>query len=49
MVASPEPERYNSTHMTATPAICVLQYHPQYDTERPCFERRSDMLTDKGR
>lgn len=27
----------------------VLQYHPEYDTERPYFEHRSDMLTENGR
>ncbi|GKP62520.1 hypothetical protein NUKP47_17400 [Klebsiella quasipneumoniae] len=27
----------------------ALQYHPEYDTKRPYFEHRSDMLTDNGR
>lgn len=26
----------------------VLQYHPDYDTERPYFEHRPGMLTDNG-
>lgn len=27
----------------------VLQYHPEYDTERPWFEHRHDRLTENGR
>ncbi|EPA7335174.1 putative zinc ribbon protein [Escherichia coli O13,129, 135:H26] len=27
----------------------TLRYHPEYDTERPYFEHRSDMLTDNER
>ncbi|ELO1530962.1 hypothetical protein R0K85_003032 [Salmonella enterica] len=27
----------------------ALQYHPEYDTERPWFEHRSDALTENGR
>lgn len=49
MVVSPEPERHNGIRMIATPATCALRYHPEYNTERPFFEHRSDMLTDNGR
>ncbi|EHJ5405845.1 hypothetical protein KAO45_003215 [Salmonella enterica subsp. enterica serovar Wedding] len=27
----------------------ALQYHPEYDTERPWFEHRPDDLTENGR
>lgn len=27
----------------------ALQYHPEYDTERPWFEHRPDTLTENGR
>ncbi|HCD7970639.1 TPA: hypothetical protein ND641_004387 [Citrobacter amalonaticus] len=27
----------------------ALQYHPEYDTERPWFEHRHDRLTENGR
>lgn len=37
-------DRYTCHLLSST-----LQYHPQYDTERPYFEHRPGMLTDNGR
>ena len=42
-------QRYPYDRYTCHLCGSALQYHPEYDTERPYFEHRSDMLTDNGR
>ncbi|HDR2590842.1 TPA: hypothetical protein QCI16_004810 [Enterobacter ludwigii] len=36
-------------HYTCHLCDSALQYHPEYQTERPWFEHKSDSLTDNGR
>ena len=42
-------QRYPYDRYTCHLCGSALQYHPEYDTERPYFEHQSGMLTDNGR
>lgn len=42
-------QRYPYDRYTCHLCGSALRYHPEYNTERPFFEHRSDMLTDNGR
>ncbi|MCY1700892.1 putative zinc ribbon protein [Lelliottia sp. SL45] len=41
-------QRYPYDRYTCHLCGSTLRYHPEYNTERPWFEHRSDMLTDNG-
>lgn len=42
-------QRYPYDRYTCHLCGSALRYHPEYNTERPFFEHRSDTLTDNGR
>ncbi|MCY1700870.1 putative zinc ribbon protein [Lelliottia sp. SL45] len=41
-------QRYPYDRYTCHLCGSALRYHPEYNTERPWFEHRSDMMTDNG-